>query len=94
MTLVDTPARAEPRDSLDLAEAALAAVDTAVAAARGKLRDVVASGARVSNSALEAEQYRAHALAWAATYAESLRELLAWARKLWTIRSGSAKWSA
>ena len=34
---------------------------------------------RISNAALEADQFAAHGLAWMATYAESLRELAGWA---------------
>ena len=53
-----------------------------VAVARDRLAAPVAAGGRVSNAALEAEQSAAHGLAWMATYAESLRELAAWARAL------------
>ena len=42
----------------------------------------VSSGGRVSNAALEADQFAAHGLAWMATYAEALRELAAWAAAL------------
>jgi (2S)-methylsuccinyl-CoA dehydrogenase len=69
-------------NALDHADAAVENVDAAVADARAALRERVASGARISNAALEAEQYAAHSLAWAATYAEALRAMTAWARGL------------
>ena len=37
---------------------------------------------RISPSALEMHQFEAHGLAWLATYVESLRQMLAWARNL------------
>ncbi len=39
---------------------------------------------RVSGAALEREQYAAHALAWLATYVESLRQMHGWAERLTT----------
>ncbi|MGF1658290.1 MAG: acyl-CoA dehydrogenase family protein [Rubrimonas sp.] len=69
-------------DTLGLADEALAALDAALAQARAGLRAKVSAGARISNGALEAEQYAAHALAWCETYAFSLREMAAWARRL------------
>ncbi len=39
---------------------------------------------RVSGAALEREQYAAHALAWLATYVESLRQMHVWAERLTT----------
>ncbi|MEL6336534.1 MAG: acyl-CoA dehydrogenase family protein [Pseudomonadota bacterium] len=49
-----------------------------------RLKAVVTSNGRVSGKALEAEQYAAHGLAWLATYAESLRQMAAWAARLET----------
>lgn len=69
-------------DPLAHAPAAVAAVDAALAQAKAALKARVSTGARISNAALEAEQYAAHALAWAATYGESLREMTAWAQRL------------
>jgi len=69
-------------DVLSLADAAVAAVDAALSQARAALKARVASGERISNSALEAEQFAAHGLAWAATYGESLREMAEWAKRL------------
>jgi (2S)-methylsuccinyl-CoA dehydrogenase len=66
-------------DLLDLAAreaSALAAeLQTAVA-------DRVRRDGRVDRAALDAEQHAAHGLAWAASYAETLRQTAAWARAL------------
>ena len=69
-------------DTLALADEALAALDAALAQGKAELRAKVSAGARISNSALESEQYAAHALAWCETYAYSLREMAEWARRL------------
>ncbi len=82
------PARARTPDTPLLADLPALAADAAAsagalaAAARARLAARVTSGGRVSNAALEADQYAAHALAWMATYAEALRELAAWAAAL------------
>src|SRR5450432_709160 len=66
-------------DLLDLtargAEAVAADLRAAVAAR-------VAPGGRLDRAALDAEQHAAHGLAWAAAYAETLRQTAAWARAL------------
>jgi (2S)-methylsuccinyl-CoA dehydrogenase len=69
-------------DLLSLADAAVASVDAALAQAKAVLKGRVASGDKISNAMLESEQYAAHALAWTATYAESLREMADWGRRL------------
>ncbi len=68
----------------DLRAACAAAEEAArsvVDAARDGLR-ARTGGGRVSNRALEAEQSAAHALAWLATYAESLTRMREWADAL------------
>ena len=50
--------------------------------ARGAGGARVTRGGRVSGAALEAEQAAAHGLAWMATYAEALKEMAGWARRL------------
>ena len=51
-----------------------------------ELQDAVAArvrpGGRLDRAALDAEQHVAHGLAWAAAYAETLRQTAAWARAL------------
>ena len=68
-------------DLLAQVDAAVASVDAALAQVKAVVKARVATGERISNSALEAEQHAAHGLAWAATYAESLREMADWARR-------------
>lgn len=65
-----------------LTTAALPEVETLFTQARDGLKAQVSTGGKVSNQALEAQQYQAHALAWLATYVEALRQLDAWAGRL------------
>jgi (2S)-methylsuccinyl-CoA dehydrogenase len=67
---------------LPLATAAADAAAGLVAAARDRLAGRVATGGRISNAALEADQAAAHGLAWMATYAEALREMAGWGARL------------
>jgi (2S)-methylsuccinyl-CoA dehydrogenase len=81
------PSVEAPFAPLDFTADAIAAVDTTLRQAASRLKARVAvkgkDGAdRISNAALEADQHAAHALAWCATYAESLREMDGWARRL------------
>ena len=69
-------------DLLALTEAALPEVEALLGAARAALRDQVTVAGRVAVEALEAHQFAAHALAWLATYAQSLRQMRAWAGRL------------
>jgi (2S)-methylsuccinyl-CoA dehydrogenase len=82
MNIAATPmAATTDADFLAQADAAMAAVDAALGTARATLKARVSKGERISNGALEADQHAAHGLAWAATYAESLREMADWARR-------------
>lgn len=65
-----------------LTTAALPQVEALFADARDRLKAQVSTDGKVSNQALEARQYPAHALAWLATYVEALRQLDAWAGRL------------
>jgi (2S)-methylsuccinyl-CoA dehydrogenase len=65
----------------DCAEAVTAA-EAVLAACRAALSARVSTGGKISNKALEADQYSAHGLSWIATYVESLREMLGWADRL------------
>lgn len=69
-------------DAATLLREALPQVDAVIADASAALRGKVATGDRISNSALEGEQHTAHALAWIATYGECLREMSNWAERL------------
>ncbi len=57
-------------------------IEALFVAAREGLRAEVTSGGKVQAPALEIHQFRAHALAWLATYTESLRQMQAWADRL------------
>ncbi len=65
-----------------LTKAALPEVEALFAQARDRLKAQVTVGGKLSGAALEAQQFQAHALAWLATYLESLRQLDAWAARL------------
>ena len=69
-------------DILGLTAAALPEVEATFVQARENLRDMVTVAGKVSSQALEDHQYSAHALAWLATYTESLRQMQAWATRL------------
>ena len=69
-------------DLLDLTGAALAPVDALVDTATERLRAMVTVEGRVSGGKIEENQTAAHALAWLATYAQSLKQMQGWAEKL------------
>ena len=60
------------------AQAALMLRDRAIEAVRAK----VTSGGKIDNAALECEQHAAHGLAFLATYAQAIRELADYARRI------------
>ncbi len=84
---MNQPARVAtaPSDSADLlaqcAEAVVAARGL-LDAARASLGAKLSSGGKISNKALENDQFAAHALSWTATYVESLAQLAHWAEGL------------
>ena len=69
-------------DLQTLTRAALPEVEALFTQARDGLKAGVSTGGKVSNQALEARQFQAHALSWLATYVEALRQLQAWAGRL------------
>jgi (2S)-methylsuccinyl-CoA dehydrogenase len=69
-------------DLQTLTKAALPEVEALFIQARDGLKAGVSTGGKVSNQALEARQFQAHALSWLATYVEALRQLQAWAARL------------
>lgn len=69
-------------DLLTLTGEALAPVEGVLEAATAKVREMVSDDGKVSATALEENQFAAHALAWLATYVEALRQTRAWAEKL------------
>ena len=64
-----------------LAQAAEAA-ESFVAQAKRAVAERVAPEGRLDRNALDAQQHVAHGLAWAAAYAETLRQTAAWASRL------------
>ena len=62
-------------DILGLTQSALPEVEALFVTARENLRGMVTIAGKVSAPALEEHQYAAHALAWLATYVESLRQM-------------------
>ena len=69
-------------DLLALSEAALPEITALVAEATKALRARVSQSGKVSNAALEADQFAAHALSWLATYEQSLLQLRGWAGRV------------
>ena len=66
---------------LPLTKAAARDVTALVATATETLRTRVTEAGRISASALERDQFAAHALSWLATYEQSLKQLAAWAER-------------
>ncbi|MEO1949480.1 acyl-CoA dehydrogenase family protein [Thioclava sp.] len=69
-------------DLMGLAEASLPELETLVSDATASLRAATEKDGRISGAALEANQYRAHGLAWLTTYQQSLKQLHGWATRL------------
>ncbi|MHB2168378.1 acyl-CoA dehydrogenase family protein [Alsobacter sp. R-9] len=75
----DMPAR---RDWTGLAEDAGAALNALLGDAVAAVRKTVLQDGRISAALVEQEQHACHGLAWLATYAEAVRELGAYGRRL------------
>jgi (2S)-methylsuccinyl-CoA dehydrogenase len=69
-------------DLLALTAAAVAPVEAILTRATESVRAIVTEGGRVSNTLVEENQTAAHGLAWLATYAQSLRQMQAWAERM------------
>ena len=69
-------------DLLKLTGAAVHPVQDILETATDIVRATVTDGDRVSGALIEENQTAAHSLAWLATYAESLRQMQAWAERL------------
>ena len=67
---------------LERCEVALGAADELYREARIAVGALVKSEGRVNPAAVDANQFAVHGFAWFATYVESLREMLGWARRL------------
>jgi (2S)-methylsuccinyl-CoA dehydrogenase len=80
-----SPARTQDDASqgfLDTARAALADIRALVAEASRRMRARVSENGRVAPRLLDAEQHAAHGLAWLATYATAIAELVAYAERM------------
>ena len=71
-----------PAELIDLLDATAQDAGAYEAAVRGVVRALAAPGGKVDRKAIDAEQHRVHGLAWIATYAETLRQVAAWAARL------------
>ncbi|GAB4381992.1 MAG: acyl-CoA dehydrogenase family protein [Albidovulum sp.] len=69
-------------DLLSLTEAAVTDAEGLLARAKDGLRQRLSVDGKLAAAALEAHQFEAHALAWLATYVESLRQLRGWAGRI------------
>src|SRR5437879_6235072 len=69
-------------DLTDLLDLAAREAWMLVSALQDAVAERVRREGRLDRSALDAEQHVAHGLAWAAAYAETLRQTAAWARAL------------
>lgn len=67
---------------LDLLDEAAREAGALVAAINSAVAKRVTRDGRLDRAALDAEQHGAHGLAWAAAYAETLRQVAVWARAL------------
>jgi (2S)-methylsuccinyl-CoA dehydrogenase len=72
-------------DLLALCRESHRSVDTVLEAARRSVNATVSVDGRISGGRLNEEQFAAHGLAWMATYATGLRELLRWAERLESV---------
>ena len=76
------PAASDPKALLARTRAGAEAAEAFQARAREVLAARLVDGGRVSGAAMDEAQHAAHAFAWIATYAQSLRQLHLWAERL------------
>ncbi|WP_321394802.1 acyl-CoA dehydrogenase family protein [Emcibacter sp.] len=69
-------------DLFPACEAALVAADKLVASARSNLRAHLVKEDRLDRTLMEQHQFASHGFSWLATYAETLRQTLEWAKSL------------
>lgn len=69
-------------DLLSKGREASHAIEALLARATDSVGQRVSEGGRLSSALLEREQRATHGLAWLATYAEAIRELVAWGERL------------
>ncbi|HUU67535.1 MAG TPA: acyl-CoA dehydrogenase family protein [Methyloceanibacter sp.] len=71
-----------PAELIPLLEAAAEAAGALSASAAEAVKAKVAPGGKIDNAVLESEQHVAHGLAWIATYAEAIRQLADYAKRM------------
>jgi (2S)-methylsuccinyl-CoA dehydrogenase len=71
-----------PAELIPLLEAATEAAGTLNAQATEAVKAKLAPGGKVDNAALEREEHVAHGLAWISTYAEGIRQLADYAKRI------------
>ena len=71
-----------PAELIPLLEAAAEAAGTLNARATEAVKAKLAPGGKVDNAALEREEHVAHGLAWISTYAEGIRQLADYAKRI------------
>jgi len=71
-----------PAELIPLLKSAAEAAGTLSARATEAVKAKVASGGKIDNAALEREQHAAHGLAWIVTYAEAIRQLADYAKRM------------
>jgi (2S)-methylsuccinyl-CoA dehydrogenase len=71
-----------PAELIPLLEAAAEAAGTLNAQATQAVKAKLAPGGKVDNAALEREEHVAHGLAWISTYAEGIRQLADYAKRI------------
>ncbi|MCP4817884.1 MAG: acyl-CoA/acyl-ACP dehydrogenase [Shimia sp.] len=69
-------------DLLALTGAAVAPVEALLETATARVRETVSVDGKVSGKLIEENQTAAHGLSWLATYAQSLKQMQAWAERL------------
>jgi len=80
-TLTDREALS-PAALISLLDAAAEAAGALRASATEGVKAKVASGGKIDNDALEREEHAAHGLSWIATYAEGIRQLADYAKRM------------
>lgn len=69
-------------DCINLCKRSMPAVNTILSNAKSRLTARLGVTTKISNSAIEEDQFLAHGLAWLATYVESLNQMVFWAENL------------
>ena len=85
MTAAETLTEREgvsPAELIPLLGAAAEAAGALSASATEAVKAKVAPGGKIDNAVLESEQHAAHGLAWIATYAEAIRQLADYAKRM------------